>query len=51
VEADNLHVVKDQEHYDTAKALENLADGKYDAAIKVKEFKKAYAEAMKVLGE
>ena len=47
--ADNLHVVKAQEHYDTAKALGNLADGKYDAAIK--EFKKAYKQAMKALGE
>jgi len=47
VGADNLHVVKAQEHYD--KAFEKLADGKYDAAIK--EFKKAYKEAMKALGE
>jgi len=29
VGADNLHVVKAQEHYD--KALGNLTDGKYDA--------------------
>jgi len=43
---ENLHVVKAQEHYD--KALGNLADGKYDAAIK--NFKNAYKEAMKALG-
>ncbi len=43
---DDLHVVKAQEHYD--KALGNLADGKYDKAIK--EFKNAYREAMKALG-
>jgi len=47
VGADNLHVVKAQEHYDTA--LGNLADEKYDAAIK--KFKNAYREAMKALGE
>jgi len=47
VGADNLHIVKAQEHYE--KALGNLADGKYDAAIK--KFKNAYREAMKALGE
>ena len=47
VEPDNRHVVKAQEHYD--KALGNWEDGKYDRAIK--EFKKAYKEAMKALGE
>lgn len=47
VGANNLHVVKAQEHY--YKALGNLAEGKYDAVIK--EFKKAYREAMKALGE
>jgi len=44
---DNPHVIKAQKHYD--KAFGNLADGKYDRAIK--EFKKAYREAMKALGE
>ena len=44
--AGNRHVVKAQKHYD--KALGNLADGKYDAAVK--KFKSAYREAMKALG-
>ncbi|UCF15494.1 MAG: right-handed parallel beta-helix repeat-containing protein [Phycisphaerales bacterium] len=44
--ADNLHVVKAQEHYDNA--LQNEDDGKYDKAVK--EFNKAYKEAMKALG-
>ncbi len=48
VGADNLHhVVKAQEHYD--KACDEKLAGKYDRAIK--EFKKAYREAMKALGE
>jgi len=46
VGADNRHVVKAWEHFD--KALGNKLDGKYDKAIK--EFKKAYTEAMKALG-
>ena len=43
---DNHHLVKAQEHF--VKAGENWVDGKYDKAIK--EFKKAYTEAMKALG-
>jgi len=47
VGADNLHVVKAQEHYLTA--LGNLAAGKYDAAIK--KFINAYRQVMKALGQ
>jgi len=47
VGADNPHVIKAQKHYN--KALQNIEEGKYDRAIK--EFKKAYKEAMKDLGE
>jgi len=43
--ADNDHVMKAQEHYN--EALEILAAGDYDKAIK--EFERAYKEAMKAL--
>lgn len=43
VGVDHKHVVKAQKYYD--KALDKLSEGKYDKAIK--EFKKAYKEAMK----
>ena len=45
--ADNHHVLKAQQHYN--KALDKIAEGKYDKAIK--ELKKAYKEAMKARGE